>query len=325
MTAVSSRGPTSQPPVVPSGMTQFFVSPRGRAPASTRLLYEPRVLGIAKVRFVDVKAKIDEVQDVAFLTPVTDEAVPVDWGNAEAAALSTSDLDKSPPEGGEFTELPALRASAQATWNKDLVTWLVQNQSLGLLMSPSLNQVSKPGESERDFRIRLQQLFHETRDEAVEKLRRKYAPKTATLQERIRRAQQVVDKQREQSTQQKAQAGISIAATVLSALTGRKVSSRSTMGRAATAMRGVARTVSEQQDVGRAKETVAALQKQLEDLESAVEAEAAELQASIDPSTEVLETVDVRPKRTNVSVQLVTLVWVPVWLDSMGRTEQAWV
>ena len=113
----------------------------------------------------------------------------------------------------------------------------------------------------------------------VEQLRAKYAPKTAALQERIRRAQQVVDKQREQSTQQKTQAGISIAATVLSALTGRKISSGRPWAGQTTAMRGVARSVSEQQDVGRARETVAALQKQLEDLESAVEAEVAELQA----------------------------------------------
>jgi len=147
----------------------------------------------------------------------------------------------------------------------------------------------------------------------------------ATLQERIRRAQQVVDKQREQSAQQKTQTAISIGATVLSALTGRKVSARSTMGRATTAMRGVARSVSEQQDVGRAKETVAALQQQLEELEAAVEAEVAELTTRSDPSTEALETVELRPKRTNISVQLVTLVWVPVWLDGMGRTKPAWV
>jgi len=319
------RGQASQLPVVPAGITQFFVAARGRMPVSTKLLYEPRVIGIAKVRFADTKAKVDVVQDLTFSTPVTDEAIPVNWDNAEPMELSVSDLDKSAVEDAQYAALPVLRASSQATWAKDFVTWLVQNQSLSLMMSPSLNQVSKPGESERDFRIRLQQLSRESRDEAVEALRRKYAPKVAALQERIRRAQQVVEKQREQSSQQKTQAAISIGATVLSALTGRKIKSLSTMGRATTAMRGVARSVSEQQDVGRARETVAALQKQLDDLEATVEAEAAELQAKIDPSTEALETVEIRPKRTNVSVQLVTLVWVPYWMDGLGKTEAAWV
>jgi hypothetical protein len=324
-TSASPRSSAGQLPMVPSGITQFFVAARGKMPVSTRLLYQPRVLGIAKVRFADSKAKIDLVQDLTFATPVTDEAIPVDWDNAEPVGLSSSDLDKSAEEDVQYAELPALQASSQATWSKDFVTWLVQNQALSLMVSPSLKQVSKPGESERDFRIRLQRLSREARDEAVEQLRRKYAPKTAALQERIRRAQQVVDKQREQSSQQKTQTAISIGATVLSALTGRKIKSLSTMGRATTAMRGVARSVSEQQDVGRAQETVQALTKQLEDLESTVEAEVAELQAQIDPTTEVLETVEIRPKRTNISVQLVTLVWVPLWLDSVGSTKPAWI
>jgi len=125
---------------------------------------------MAKVRFVDARSKVDEVQDVAFATPVTDEAIAVNWENAEAVDLTASDLDRSPAEGAQYAELPGLRATSQATWNKDFVTWLAQNQSLSLLMSPSLKQVSRPGESERDLRIRLQQLYRETRDEQVEAL-----------------------------------------------------------------------------------------------------------------------------------------------------------
>jgi hypothetical protein len=37
--------------------------------------------------------------------------------------------------------------------------------------------VSRAGESERDFRLRLHQAARESRDAAVEKLRASYAPK----------------------------------------------------------------------------------------------------------------------------------------------------
>jgi hypothetical protein len=51
----------------------------------------------------------------------------------------------------------------------------------------------------------------------------------------------------------------------------------------------------------------------------------AELQARTDPATEVLETIEMRPKRTNITVQLVTLVWAPSRLDNLGNSTPAWV
>jgi len=38
----------------------------------------------------------------------------------------------------------------------------------------------------------------------------------------------------------------------------------------------------------------------------------------------VFETVTLRPKKTDVTVQLVALLWVPVWQDKLGNITQAW-
>ena len=45
-----------------------------------------------------------------------------------------------------------------------------------MLRSPSTGETSRPDESERDFRARLQQASRESRDRALDALRRKYAP-----------------------------------------------------------------------------------------------------------------------------------------------------
>jgi len=63
-------------------------------------------------------------------------------------------------------------------------------QKLELFHCPSLDQLSKPGESERDFRIRLQQAAREARDRQADELKKKYAPKLAALGERKRKAEQ---------------------------------------------------------------------------------------------------------------------------------------
>ena len=142
-------------------------------------------------------------------------------------------------------------------WRKELASWIYRNQRVELLECESLDLVSNPGETERDFRLRLQQLAREKRDELKEKLRQKYAPKIELWEERKRRAEQTVQRESEQASSQKIQTAISFGATLLSSFMGRKTVSMSTLGRATTAARGVSRSMKESKDVDRAQDTVA--------------------------------------------------------------------
>jgi phage host-nuclease inhibitor protein Gam len=201
---------------------------------------------------------------------------------------------------------------------------LYRTQKLELFGSSNLSQISKPGESERDFRIRLQQTAREERDNRVEKLRQQYAPKLAALQDKIRRAQQAVEREAQQAQAQKIQTAISFGSTLLGAFLGRKAISASTLGRATTAARGMSRSMKESQDVARAGETVDALQQQFADLEAQLQRETTEMESKVDPMKETLETVVVKPKKTNISVSLVALSWAPYWQDSNGQLISAW-
>jgi hypothetical protein len=186
---------------------------------------------------------------------------------------------------------------------------------LELLESPTLDIVSNPGESERDFRVRLQQLGREQRDDAVEKLRKKYAPKLEQLEERKRRAEQAVAREAEQAKGQKVQTAISFGATLLSSFLGRKRTSLTTLGRATTAVRGVGRSMKESQDVDRAEDNVAAITQQLADLEAEFQSETSDLERSLDPQTEQFDKVSLKPTKANIAVKLVTLAWAPYWDD----------
>jgi tRNA/tmRNA/rRNA uracil-C5-methylase (TrmA/RlmC/RlmD family) len=92
---------------------------------------------------------------------------------------------------------------------------------------------------------------------------------------------------------------------------GRKVASASNIGRAATAARGMSKIGKESQDVARAAEEASAARTQLGDLEAQMEADIQQVTADWDLSQEPFERVLVKPKRGGVSVQLVSLVWVP--------------
>ena len=313
-------------PIVPPDVPQHFVPLRGAKPEGSELVYVPMLLGSAQVRFSDTKSAIDQAQDITVLAPITDGPVPVDWDHAVAADLAVADLESSPDPAAQFLPLPAgaAKAKSYADWNKDFGGWLFRTQKLDILKSPSAKEVSKPGESERDFRVRLQQSGREQRDKAAEMLRQKYAPKITTLQDRIRRAEQQKSKQQAEARSSQVQAAISVGASILGAFLGRKTISATNIGRATTAIKSAGRVMKESQDVGAAEENVAALQQQLADLEAQFKAESDALAAATDPLNEKLDTLSIKPTKANIAVKLVALAWIPQWRDAKGTLTPTW-
>ena len=315
----------NQRPVLPPEIAQYYLPVRSSGGADARLSYHPMLLGTAEIHYSSSKT-VDVTQQLSVLATITDGPVDLDWSQNVAVNLPVEELDSEPEADTQFVILPpkASKEKSYATWRKDFANWIYRNQRLELLESPSLDIASSPGESERDFRARLQQIAREQRDEAVEKLRRKYAPKFAQLEERKRRAEQVVEREAEQAKGQKLQTAISFGATLLSSFLGRKKTSLSTLGRATTAVRGVGRQMKESQDVNRAEENVAAVGQKLADLEAEFQSETAALERSYDPLTEELGKVSLKPTKSNIAVKLVTLAWAPYWHDANGAIRPAW-
>ena len=313
-------------PVLPPEIPQHFVPLRGTEPAGAALVYEPMLLGAASVRFADRKAGVDQARDVVVLTRVGAGAVAASWDEAQEAAIALDDLEAGPAEGAGFADLPAAAARGKSyeAWHKALVGWLSRTQKLELFRSATARLVSHADETEGEFRARLQEATRAGRDAAADKLKAKYAPKVVALQERIRRAEQARAREAEQVTQQGVQTAISIGATLIGAFLGRKAVSASTVGRATTAMRGAGRVLKERQDVGRAEETLEALQAQLAALDEQFKAELDAAAGAADPLTAPLETLALTPTRQNIAVKLVALAWVPAWRSAQGALTPAW-
>lgn len=302
---------SSTAPVLPPEVPQFFVPARDAEPE-----YKPMVAGAAKLQFVDAKAGVDETRELLFLAPAKDDAVGVNWDEATESDLTVADLEKQPAENATFAPLPEIAGKAKSyqKFNKDFAAYLFRTQKIDLFRSPSLKQLSQVGESERDFRIRLQQAAREERDTLAEELRRKYAPKLATLEERKRKAMQAQEKETQQASNQKMESMISIGTAVLGgvigAFMGRKsVVSATNINKAVSAVKSVNKIRKESADVDRAGETVEAIDAQIAALNQQFEADVAAAQGQVDPAAEQFEQVTVRPKKTAITVSLVALVW----------------
>lgn len=312
-------------PSLPPNISDFFIPVRGIQNDDKKLVYMPKLLGIATINFQNSKTKVSTSQIVRYMTPITNNPIPIKWEIAEQIEIPAEDLEKKPIDNSMFTDLPlsATQLPNYTSWNRDFNSWLYSAQTLELFTSPSLKESSYPTESEKDFRVRLMQLAREKRDDTTELLRKKYAKNEAILREKLRKAEQAADKQEDQAKKAKYQTAISVGSALLGAFTGRKISQTS-ISRATTAMRSASRTMEQTKDVARAEETIESISKQIKDLQAEFNEEVTNLSEKIDPQTEVLETLVIKPRKADINVQLVTLVWAPYWQDDQGTISQAW-
>jgi hypothetical protein len=315
--ATSAAAPVTARPAIPGDVTEYFLEGRSGQPAAE---YRPMVMGLAKLHFVDAKLGLDQWDTTAWLAPLGDDGKSVDWAAGSAHPDLKARLSKSPATGAAFADLPgaAMRAANYAAWGKTLTSHLYEQARAEVFFCDAIKLASAPGEDEAQFRMRLAQSLREKRDEAVEALRRKVAPKLATLQDRVARAEDKVQREQAQLSQQKMNTAVSVGAGILGALFGRKAVSVGTIGRASSAARSASRIGRESQDVARADESLEVVRQRLADLQAESESEIAALAASFEGEAVALREVSVTPRKSDISVGQVALVWAPFRKDDDG-------
>ena len=271
------------------------------------MIYHPYLLRVGRVRYSNSKTGVDESREVRFVNPIL--AHGIDWENPVDAPQSTSD---SPSGGAGFSELPgyAMNAANYKQVEKQFADWLYDNERLEVFSCPALKTWSKAGESEGEFRARLTHLAHEARDAAVEKLRSTASGKIRNLESRIRSAQARVEKEKAEANAAKMQAGVSVLGGLLGGLLGRKLN-MTTLSRGSTAIGRTTSAYKQHQDVANANARVEDLAKEMEILQSGLEAEVTRLAEEYDTAHLKLETETLKPSKSNVKVETVALLWMP--------------
>jgi hypothetical protein len=312
---------------IPSQIDQFFLPVDVPLKESDSLVYRPALLGTSKMHFTSARAKVDHWQTMSLMVQIAGIDRTVSWEEASSITGEVPFLEKQHHAQAKFSALPAAatQASSYTSWEKSLKSFLYQNQTLQLWECRDFKEFSRVAESEGDFRGRLAHLMHETRDLEVEKLRKRYAPKLERMQERLRRAQIRVEREKAQFGHQKVQTAVSVGATLIGAIFGRKTMSAGTIGRATTSMRGVGRAAREKQDIERAKQEVLVIQDKLAALEQEFQDDTADLKESLVPEDLELKEMSIRPNKTDILVTRLALVWTPWKVGQDGIAEPAFM
>jgi hypothetical protein len=321
--AVRESAPAAGPPVLAPGINVMYLAASG---AGQGLIYYPAVAGWLEIYYSSAKYNVNLNRKLALAAVLEEGPVALNWDQAEAIGSGSDALQTSPLSGADFAALPSLaeKAEAYAKWKQDLLQWIRQNQSLTLYRSARFKLTSTAAESRSDFLSRLTQAAREQRDLAVQKLRRKYSSKYDTLQRRLMSAEQALQREEEQAKSKKMETVVSFGTAILGAFLGRKAVSATSATRFGTAVKSAGRMRKESMDVARAQETAAAVKQQIAELDERLRTEIDGLEGTFDPSAEELEEIILKPKSTDIVLEVFGLTWLPYRKSADGRLNADW-
>ncbi len=323
----------SVPPQLPSTVEQVFLPPTVSFKAAMDrlareqtwsvqpspeqqpyLVYEPALLGTATVRFEHTKSRQNHAEDVAYLLTVEDRARGSDWSTAQVE-LETRRLERTPERGAFFAELPSELGEARqyTTLKKDFEDYLYYNTTVNLFYHPHLKLYSKIGESESQFERRYRKAAEEIVDDEVKKLAGQYKSKLDRVEDRLRSQERQLDKEKTEHEALKQEELLSGVESVIGLFSKRKSSTR-----LSTASRRRRMTQQAKADVEKLEGEIADLQKEMEELAAEAAQEEERLRADWADRIEEVETVEVRPRRADVRLDLFALAWLPRWELAVG-------
>ena len=301
--AMSSKTeePKGTRPVVGQGVSEYFVPFAGEADDVT---YRPALLREAQVHFSKSKAGLDGSRNVRLINPIAKKGI--DWDREFECQVPLKSFKDAPRSGVGFEELPgyAMNAENYKPVEDEFEDWVYRNERINLKYSPLYKMYSKLGESEGDFRARLAVKGRESRDEAVDKMRDRYASKIRTKTDQIERAELGVEKEESEASSATWQAGASVLGKLLGGLFGGRKSRSSSINSATRAMK-------QRRDVKIAKDKVENYERDLQELEDELAQEISELEEKFDASRTTLEPEPIKPYKKDIDVRAVSLLWLP--------------
>jgi hypothetical protein len=303
-------------PELPSGIAQVF-APAPDGLGGEKIAYTPSVYLHAEVRFSDRKSGITlsrqlhrvlDRQEALRRDPPFGKPLPEE---------ECRSYQGEPREAARFAAVPeklrerTLYSGLERAWED----YLYHHETLDLLYCPLVEEYSRPGESEAEFRLRLSVETREKRDAAVQELRGDFRKKLDASEEKILQAAQRLEKEKAQRGSAAVDSLMRMGTAVLGAFMGRKKLGITSMRRGSSAARGAGRAWKEHQDVEIAREKLEEMEKAATALEQELHAALEKLKENYQPANLPVEPYRVTPYKKDITTRKAGLLWRPQVLD----------
>jgi len=303
-------------PILPAGIQEAFLPIVERVPDGYTLEYRAGLLGGGKVHFLRASDGIDVWHECHLLQPMS-ETPPDDVWSQSHEFSQPLDTESAPDPTGVFAVLPGklARKKSYAIFDRQLDEHLYREATLRLWRCERIDRVSKPGESKADFLKRIEPEVNRAYQGERAELEELFAKTFLKLDDRINKAKANVSTQKWQFFARLGSVMWVILDTVLTAfgkgLPGRRRSLDPAFRSAATERGQQARAqVSLETALDLKQRAKNDYQQKLHDLE-----------AKYAMPNLKLNSREVKPRKSDIQVDRVSLVWLPYRVDDRGGAE----
>ena len=317
--AVAPSGGHNHPPPLPTGFAQAYLDPEvvfssrlggqlepfsEAARADRSMVWRPALWGELALRFDEDKGGflLDELHHYVFFP--LGERLPESWLRLQ---LEPSDLLSGWESPAFYQALPAnfdeareFKAAQQAML-EDVFRRVTSSQWI----QPDLKLYGAGGESESDFRQRVELAIQERVDAQVSKLHARVDREVATLQERLARYEGKLDHLRSESQRRQTESLWKAGAAVLGFFTGKKRSLD-------TAISSHHRSSSAQDRVSQGENELAILQQKLVEVQEQLHQQVEAIEAREGVARSKVEARPVRLDRNDIKINRFGILWIPV-------------
>jgi hypothetical protein len=306
--SATQKHETSQPMLSNNIVQKFWPFDDGLEP-QCHLEYRPALLGEGKLHFIQAAAKIDVWQNCTVLKPIHGPLTDPVW-DAALVFEQIRALVTTPARDGRFANLPAELAQEKnyRSWERELKEWLYQSERYVQWEHQPTKTSSKQEETEDEFRLRITPAARKAEQERIE---REFDADIKNTKESIAKA-----------TAQAAKykwwwfgSAWRVIEVVLVRLLGGRSRKQIVTATSTDQMNRGRRSYSE------AQEDVDQLQTKLTDLQDEQSRQLAALETNFLPETISLEKVEVSPRKSDIDVGKVMLVWLPWQVDAENQAQ----
>ena len=290
-------------PIASDLSAQFNQVPQ--AISTNQQIYEPRLMARASITYYDKRLGVDRVENFVTLT----SNITSGWDKAVRIPTDQAKFSNNPREPASYKSIPIdfnTFVKIQSL-GKSLSDYLAQSSRLKIYSHNDLGVAQKQNEDERTFAIRLRDAARERRDSEIQKIQSDYESKIRKVEEKMKSLNRTIQSGQAEVQARKREEILGAGTAVLGFFMGRKSLSGIT-----TTSRRVRMTEKAQSDVAQTQAKLTDLQKDVDELEAELKQAVDKVTNKWDNVPNEVTSIEVRPKRSDVKIDLLALAWVPI-------------
>lgn len=292
-------------PIITSNLTEKYLY----SSQNSAYYLQPYLICSCDVHYIDAPKNIDFEKKISYKIYLDENMKNIDFEEKEE--LGNNSFEEKEKPNSFYYELPNFiqKEKDLKVIEKDFMDYIYRNSKLTLYKNEFLKITSKQTESLNDFKIRLQDRLNEKIDLEVEKLKVKFVKENDSIETKLSKLYEKLQKEELQATSTTTDTIISIGTSLLGAFFGNSVINKTNIGKVATSAKGASKILKERNDVKQVENEILELQQQKEALKTLLENEIEKINLANQSSNFPIEEIFIKPKRSDIYNTKLALLW----------------